>query len=146
MSRPATQKPLDHYDEDWRLLASCRGAPPSMFFFEDTSPNHDARRMCYTCPVRLDCLEYAVENEKDWGIWAGVTARVRLTLRRLMAKTKTGSVEELLATKPNVVLKLYPAPRRTYRRNPDKPAPIPTNAMFKSLIEAAKIRRQASKV
>lgn len=133
-------EPLKHADPDWRDYAACRGDDPSTYFFEDTSPNHQARRTCYTCPVRIDCLEYATEHEKDWGVWAGVTARVRLTLRRFMLQTKTNSVVELLATKPKVVLDKYPAPRRTYRRNPDKPAPIPTHEMFLSLIEAAKIR------
>lgn len=133
-------KPLDTFDEDWRDYAACKGDDPAIYFFEDTSPNHQARRTCYTCPVRLDCLEYAVEHEKDWGVWAGVTARVRLTLRRLMLRTKTSSVLELLATKPDVVLDMYPAPRRVYRRNPDKPSPISTNEMFCSLIEAAKVR------
>lgn len=132
--------PLKYYTPDWREHASCRGESPTVFFFEDTSPNHEARRMCLTCPVRIDCLEYATEHEKDWGIWAGVTARVRLTLRRFMLRTKTTSVVELLATKSKVVLDAYPAPRRIYRRSPDKPSPISTNEMFLSLIEAAKIR------
>lgn len=136
-------EPLKYYDEDWREHAACKGESPSVFFFEDTSPNHEARRMCYTCPVRIDCLEYATEHEKDWGVWAGVTARVRLTLRRFMLRTKTKSVVELLATKSETVLEMYPAPRRTYRRNPDKPSPISTNAMFLSLIEAAKVRYEA---
>lgn len=135
--------PLKNYDPDWRLYAACKGQSPSVFFFEDTSPNHEARRLCITCPVRIDCLEYATEHEKDWGVWAGVTARVRLTLRRLMLRTKTTSVVTLLATKPKAVLAVYPAPRRTYRRNPDKPAPVSTNEMFLSLIEAAKIRHQS---
>lgn len=133
-------EPLKYYDEDWRDYAACKGEDPATFFFEDTSPNHSARRMCFTCPVRIDCLEYATEHEKDWGVWAGVTARVRLTLRRLMLRTKTGSVVELLATKPNAVLSMYPAPKRSYKRSPDKPSPISTNEMFCSLIEAAKAR------
>lgn len=136
--------PLKHFDPDWRNYAACKGESPSVFFFEDTSPNHEARRMCFTCPVRIDCLEYATEHEKDWGVWAGVTARVRLTLRRLVGKTKSESVVELLATHPQEVLEMYPAPRRkTYRRNPDKPSPISTNKMFLSLIEAAKVRYQS---
>ena len=99
--------------------------------------------MCVNCPVRLDCLEYATEHEKDWGVWAGLTARVRLTLRRLMNQTKSSSVEELLSEHPKAVLKMYPAPRRQYRRNPNKPSPVSTNEMFVSLIEAAQIRTQS---
>ncbi len=136
--------PLAEYDPDWRDYAACRGEDPSVFFFEDTSPNHRARQLCITCPVRMDCLEYATFAEKDWGVWAGVTARVRLTLRRLMLRTKTSTVAELLATKPEVVLDMYPAPRRTYRRSPDKPYPISTNEMFTSLIEAAEVRYKKS--
>ena len=136
-------EPLRYFDSDWRKQAACRGEAPSTFFFEDTSPNHQARRLCITCPVRLDCLEYATEHEKDWGIWGGVTARVRLTLRRLMLRTKSGSVQELLALNSEHVLKMYPAPKRTYRRNPDKPSPISTNEMFQALIKAAKVRHSS---
>lgn len=135
--------PAKHHDPEWRLNASCKGEPSTTFFFEDTSPNHAARHLCIRCPVRMDCLEYATEHEKDWGVWAGVTARVRLTLRRLMNRTGTDSVEELLATKPDSVLKMYPAPLRQRRRSPDKLSPISTNEMFLSLIEAAKVRNHS---
>jgi WhiB family redox-sensing transcriptional regulator len=141
--KPKYGKPLPKHDPEWRLLAKCRGVDLSTFFFEDTSPNHDARRLCVTCPVRLDCLEYATEHEKDWGVWAGLTARVRLTLRRLMNRTGSSSVQELLSKHPDVMLKMYPAPKRKYRRDPNKPSPVSTNEMFTSLIEAAKIRTQS---
>src|SRR5687768_509839 len=134
--------PLPHFDPEWREYASCKGMDPSVFFFEDTSPNHQARRTCIACPVRIDCLEYATEHEKDWGVWAGVTARVRLTLRRLVQRTNSESVTDMLANRPKQVLESYPAPTRKYRRNPDKPSPISTNEMFQSLIEAAKVRTQ----
>lgn len=135
--------PLDYYDADWMLHAACKGKDSSVFYFEDTSPNHEARQLCINCPVRLDCLEYATEHEKDWGVWAGVTARVRLTLRRLKLQSKSSSIQEMLAVRPEVVLEAYPAPRRTYRRSPDKPYPISTNEMFRSLVEAAKVRHKA---
>lgn len=143
MTASSSTGPLKDFDPDWRRYAACKGESPQVFFFEDTSPNHQARRMCVTCPVRIDCLEYATEFEKDWGIWGGVTARVRLTLRRLMLQTKSKTVLELLAKKPNAVLNMYPAPRRLYRRTADKPPPISTNEMFQSLIVAAKVRYQS---
>lgn len=144
MAKPKYGNPAPHYDTEWRLHAACKGVDLSTFFFEDTSPNHDARRLCVTCPVRLDCLEYATEHEKDWGVWAGLTARVRLTLRRLMNQTKSDSVQELLTKSPKAVLKMYPAPRRQYRRNPNKPSPVSTNEMICSLIEAANVRSQSN--
>lgn len=136
-------KPFDYYDPDWRVHAACKGVGTSVFFFEDTSPNHEARHLCVSCPVRLDCLEYATEHEKDWGVWAGVTARVRLTLRRLMKQTKAGSVEELLSKHSGAVLKMYPPPQRQHRQSTTKLYPISTNEMFVKLIEAAKIRNHS---
>jgi WhiB family redox-sensing transcriptional regulator len=132
--------PFAEYDPDWMVHAACKGKDSSVFYFEDTSPNHEARQLCISCPVRLDCLEYATEHEKDWGVWAGLTARVRLTLRRLRQQTGSSSVQEMLAVRPEAVLEAYPPPRRTYRRSPDKPYPISTNEMFQSLIEAARVR------
>jgi hypothetical protein len=137
--------PLDYFDPNWRDHASCKGEDTAVFFFEDTSPNYRARELCITCPVRLDCLEYATEHEKDWGVWAGFTARVRLTFRRLVRNTRSSSVQELLVLHPNVVIDKYPPPRRIYRRNADKLSPISTNAMILSLMEAAKIREEAEK-
>lgn len=133
-------EPFKTYDPNWWDYAACKGEDASVFFFEDTAPNHKARRLCINCPVRIDCLEYAVEHEKDFGVWAGVTARVRLTLRRAMNKTKSKTVVELLSKHQDVVLDMYPAPKRQYRRTAEKHSPISTNEMFVSLIEAAKIR------
>lgn len=137
--------PLDYYTPDWRKYAACKGQHPSVFFFEDTTPDHTARRLCLTCPVRLDCIEYATEHEKDWGVWAGMTARVRLMIRRLMAKTRAKTVQQLLVNVPRSVLSEYPAPKRKYRRVTAKQPPVSTHDMFKSLIEAANIRDKAEK-
>lgn len=131
------------HDPEWRGRSACQDEPLSTFFSEDTSPNHRARHLCITCPVRLDCIEYATEHEKDWGVWAGMTARVRLTLRRLMNRTGSESVEELLTEHSEVVLKMYPAPLRKRRKTKGKISPIPTNEMVLSLIEAARVRRQS---
>lgn len=135
--------PLDHHDPRWFDHAACLGENVNVFYFEDTTPNYQARRYCITCPVRLDCLEYATEHEKDWGVWAGFTARVRLMIRGMKTRTGSKSVQELLVKHPDVVLKKYPAPKRTYRRDTNKLMPISTNAMFQSVIEAAKIREAA---
>lgn len=63
----------------WFAKASCKGLDASLFFGE----GHDvsvitAKEICATCPVRIECLEYAVElNEYDFGIWGGVSPRHR---------------------------------------------------------------------
>lgn len=36
-----------------------------------------AKSLCAECPIRKDCLEYAVEAKEEWGIWGGLTSRER---------------------------------------------------------------------
>jgi hypothetical protein len=63
----------------WFNKASCKGLDTSLFFGE----GHDvsvitAKQVCAACPVRIECLEYAVElKEYEFGIWGGVAPRNR---------------------------------------------------------------------
>ena len=80
-------------DEDsatgWMALGSCRSYPPNMFFPSDGVGVDRARKICATCPVSSPCLEYALENHIDHGVWGGcsererrrIAKRRRLTLR-----------------------------------------------------------------
>src|SRR5262245_40064544 len=41
-------------------------------FFADTAfERRPARNLCNECPVRLECLRWALENKEIWGIWGG---------------------------------------------------------------------------
>ena len=40
-----------------------------------------ARQVCAQCPVRQQCLEFAVSNRIVYGIWGGLTGRERRALR-----------------------------------------------------------------
>jgi hypothetical protein len=40
-----------------------------------------AKLFCATCPVRQDCLDYAMDNVEEFGIWGGLTERERRNLR-----------------------------------------------------------------
>jgi WhiB family redox-sensing transcriptional regulator len=47
-----------------------------------------ARRICASCPVQHECLEYALRNRIDHGVWGGCSERERrriLKRRRLAA-------------------------------------------------------------
>lgn len=41
-----------------------------------------AKAFCAACPVRPDCLEHAVINNEDWGIWGGTTLDERRAIKR----------------------------------------------------------------
>lgn len=61
--------------QPWRDSAACLGLWTEVDFFTDTKSLRNVRKAksyCYRCPVRWDCLEYAVENNCE-GIWGGTT-------------------------------------------------------------------------
>lgn len=41
-----------------------------------------AKRICATCPVQVECLEYALDIRDAYGIWGGLTAAERRKISR----------------------------------------------------------------
>jgi WhiB family redox-sensing transcriptional regulator len=75
---------------DWMLKAACREHQPTEFFPSDGVGVEVAKRVCRDCPVRLECLEYALTERIDHGVWGGCSERERrriLRRRRLAAST-----------------------------------------------------------
>jgi WhiB family redox-sensing transcriptional regulator len=78
---------------EWSRRAACRTAPPSIFIspgYEDdepTTPPPEASAYCLTCPVRIQCLDWAVE-QGEIGIWGNTTSyqRRQITSNRTRAK------------------------------------------------------------
>lgn len=46
-----------------------------------------AQKVCAQCPVRRECIEYALENEERFGIWGGADEQ---TLRRALGVDQWG--------------------------------------------------------
>lgn len=63
--------------DDWRLRAACLGQPQSLFFVDVGKGDATARLMCAGCPVRDECLDFAIRTNQEYGIWAGMNARER---------------------------------------------------------------------
>jgi WhiB family redox-sensing transcriptional regulator len=70
--------------EEWRFRAACRDAPTDLFFpaADDQGSVARAREFCRGCPVREECLAYAIINRQNEGIWGGLTPEERRRLRR----------------------------------------------------------------
>ena len=68
---------------DWQADALCAETDPEAFFPEKGGSTRDAKRICDTCEVRQQCLEYALENDERFGIWGGLSERERRKLRKL---------------------------------------------------------------
>lgn len=67
-------------EELWQVKASCRGPQAAVFFPPSHSERKDerlareraAKAICKTCPVRRDCLDYAIRIREPHGIWGGL--------------------------------------------------------------------------
>lgn len=52
---------------------SCAGTgADDLFFSEDIEDQRSAQAICFDCPVRLACLEHALAEQVEFGVWGGV--------------------------------------------------------------------------
>lgn len=69
--------------ELWMDEALCTQADPDMFFPEGQGASAaEAKRLCALCPVKAECLEFALAHHEAWGVWGGLTDKQRRGLRR----------------------------------------------------------------
>lgn len=86
--------------EPWADDGACRGLPPSIFYpniFDaagneiiddgqgvgDTSQYYEqARAICGACPVKEECLDYALRERERYGMFGGLTPIERLRIER----------------------------------------------------------------
>ena len=78
---------------DWRMRAACLSADPELFFpLSDQGPARDrtarAKRICFACPVRLPCLDFALESGQAHGVWGGTSEDERARMRRSAARAR----------------------------------------------------------
>ena len=66
----------------WQADALCAQTDPEAFFPEKGGSTREAKRICTTCDVRDQCLEYALQNDERFGIWGGLSERERRKLKR----------------------------------------------------------------
>jgi WhiB family transcriptional regulator, redox-sensing transcriptional regulator len=74
----------------WREEAACREvvtADYDPFFADSTQLQAEAIVLCETCPVRDDCLTFAVRTGQQYGIWGGQPQQI---VRRLIAADRAG--------------------------------------------------------
>ncbi|KQW02692.1 hypothetical protein ASD08_44965 [Streptomyces sp. Root369] len=68
-------------DTDWGDRGLCKSADPDELFVEGAAQNR-AKAVCTGCPVRTECLAYALDQRIEHGIWGGMTERERRALLR----------------------------------------------------------------
>ena len=69
----------------WQERSLCAQTDPEAFFPEKGGSTREAKRVCLSCDVRSECLEYALANDERFGIWGGLSERERRRLKRRSA-------------------------------------------------------------
>lgn len=69
---------------DWWDDAACRFHPVDLFFPQQGGAWQAAKDICNACPVRQDCLDWALAEGIRHGIWGGKSERERRTMRRTL--------------------------------------------------------------
>ena len=73
---------VDTIWQDWRAYAACAETDPDLWFAAGALEHKIAKRICRVCPVRIECLTYAMDEPVDHGVWGGLTERERRRYRR----------------------------------------------------------------
>lgn len=81
---------LYHESEDWVRYGECRRYDPELFFpVSSVGPGGSdaelAKAICRSCPVRQECLTWALRAGEADGVWGGTTPEDRRYLRRELA-------------------------------------------------------------
>lgn len=81
---------------EWMVEAACAGSidnPPDAWFpsagpgrnptgrVDKITAATDAKAVCKMCPVRQECLFYALERDERWGVWGGLDQYERRALK-----------------------------------------------------------------
>lgn len=67
---------------DWQDDALCAQTYPDAFFPDKGGSTREAKQVCAACPVRAECLEYALTHDERFGIWGGASERERRRMKR----------------------------------------------------------------
>ena len=71
----------------WRRDAECKDLDPNLFFPVGVTGAavdqiETAKGICAGCPVRQECLEFAITSNQEFGVWGGTSEDERRVLRR----------------------------------------------------------------
>jgi hypothetical protein len=68
---------------EWMSQGPCAQADPEAWFPERGGSTKEAKRVCWTsCPVREECLQFALDRDERFGIYGGYSERERRRIKR----------------------------------------------------------------
>lgn len=108
-------KPFREY-HSWDEVTPCQEDPGPFYpgysdnYEEDVWPEEvqeHAKKLCKTCPTRSRCLDYAIANGDEHGIWGGRTHDERRKTRLLWSRTFPSLLKEIAPAVDDVVKDFY---------------------------------------
>lgn len=89
----ARQSRSERHIMDWRSKAACLTVDPELFFpIGNTGPAiaqaAEAKAVCRECEVVGICLQWAIDNNQDAGVWGGMSEEERRALKRRAARAR----------------------------------------------------------
>lgn len=75
-------------DARWNEAGACFGMDTNIFYPERGWSAAPAKRICSDCPIRLECLSWAMEHTQRIGIWGGLNENERDRLRGRMNRER----------------------------------------------------------
>jgi WhiB family transcriptional regulator, redox-sensing transcriptional regulator len=83
----------------WEQQARCRTIDPEIFFAPGVRTERRAKAVCALCPVKSDCLSFALESRTEFGIWGGLNGKERQRMLRRIG-TRDWRRDFMKAAKP----------------------------------------------
>jgi WhiB family redox-sensing transcriptional regulator len=84
----------------WQESALCAQTDPELFFPEKGGSVREAKKVCMACPVRAECLEWALDTGERYGIWGGLSERERRKVKKQRDAAKQAPAEPEPAAEP----------------------------------------------
>lgn len=78
----------DLEENPWKTKGQCRDVDPDVFYPHDEQGVEVAKKVCRGCSVSRACLEFALNNHEDYGVWGGASERER---RRIAKRRRLAS-------------------------------------------------------
>lgn len=68
----------------WQKRGACNDGKtdPNIFYPDRGASTRDAKAICAVCPVREECLDYALMHGEKFGIWGGKSERERRRIKK----------------------------------------------------------------
>jgi WhiB family redox-sensing transcriptional regulator len=102
--QPLAQVPLDS-KWHWQDLGRCRNADPLLFFHPQNERgssrsrrDQSAKRVCASCPVRLECADYAIRAREPFGVWGGLSEDDREAIYRKIDQPRGSHLTSVLGS------------------------------------------------